>query len=102
MLDKPPLDEVVIYIAVGALGGLARIALGVKEDGVKLWQEVFRVCVIAPPMAVMAGVYAESNGMGIATYPIAYFVGLASINIARTMMTEGITGIISAFVRVKK
>ena len=102
MFDKLPLDAALTYTIIGLLGGAARLALGVKEEGVGLGAEVFRLIVIAAPMACIAGIYAEDSGIGYASYAISYFVGLASLNIARTMMTQGISGIIEAFVRVKK
>jgi len=102
MFDKLPIEAIVTYGTIGLLGGAARLALGVKEDGITLAAELFRLVVIAAPMACIVGVYAESAGIGYASYAVSYFVGLAALNIARTMMNEGMTGIISAFVRVKK
>lgn len=101
MLDKLS-DNALIFMLLGGLGGLVRLALGIKEDGVTFWNELFRWVVIALPIATMMGLYAESKEMGFASYPIAYFAGTASLNIARTVMTQGISGIIDAFVRVKK
>lgn len=101
MLDKIP-DSTAAFMLVGGIGGLVRLALGIKEDGVTIWNELFRWVVIAIPIATMAGLYAETQELGFAAYPVAYFAGTASLNIARTMMTQGISGIIDAFVRVKK
>jgi len=101
MFEKIP-DSTATFMLIGGIGGLVRLALGVKEEGVTFWNELFRWVVIALPIATMTGLYAETKDMGFAAYPIAYFAGTASLNIARTMMTQGISGIIDAFVRVKK
>jgi len=101
MFEKIP-DSTATFMLLGGIGGLVRLALGIKEDGVTVWNELFRWLVIALPIATLAGLHAESKEWGFAAYPIAYFAGTASLNIARTVMTQGISGIIDAFVRVKK
>ena len=84
------------YLVVGALGGIARLVLGVRDT----WMiEIVSFVAISLPISIMCGYYAETKGMGFAAYPVAYFAGIGSLNIARTMMTEGISGIIAMFAR---
>ena len=103
MLDKIP-DSTFYMMAVAGAGGMVRLALGVKDDDeAPFWKELMRFVFVALPVGTLSGLYALEQNMGqIASFAVCYFAGTASLNIVRTMMNEGVSGIIGAFVRVKK
>jgi hypothetical protein len=95
--------EAWLYIA-GCFGGAARIVMGIKEDGVTAWGEAARIFVISAPMAVIIGQW-TINQQG---YPVSvgiasgYFAGIASLNIARSLATEGFRGVLEIVFQLRK
>lgn len=94
MIDSE-LPAEAVYAMVSGFGGMARLAMGVKDKKTTLKGELFRIVVISMPMGTIAAMYAASQELGNMAYAVGYLVGIASINIARTVATEGLSGVLS-------
>lgn len=87
------------YIAVGLVGGLARIALSVPGVD-SVFKEFMRLIFIAAPIAYFVGAYVEHTEFIELAYPITFIAGMLSLNIARSIMTlklDQVKALISTF-----
>ena len=84
MFDNLP-DNIttgILIIISGAVGGLARLAISVKN-------EFFIWMVVSLPFSVMTGFYAYQEGFGFYAVAIAYFAGILALATVRIIVKNG-------------
>lgn len=96
------LENGILNAVIGGVGGAARVATGLTQRE-SLWQEIFRIFVIAMPIAWVGGGFAEE--MGATEYTIrsvSFFTGLLSHNIAKIVMDLGVAEVVKLLLGVNK
>jgi len=89
------------YAIAGGIGGFARLAMGIRDDGTTIKGEAFRVFIISMPMGMFAAQYAADSGYEQMAFAVGYLVGISSLNTARMFATEGLKGVLSILFRLK-